>query len=73
MEKAKYATKDGETSILWDLFLTVINNFYCGLIKVKIDYEVYSFKLGETYFNDPKYVIIITETEWSLVKALKRI
>lgn len=35
--------------------LIVINNIYCGLVRVKIDADVYSFKIGETYFIQPKY------------------
>ena len=47
------------------LALTAIQNFNCGLIKVKVDVNLYGFNSGETYFTDPKDVKIINELEWN--------
>ena len=47
--------------------VTVINNFICGIIKVKVDVDLYSFKKDETLYLDPKYATTITESEWKKV------
>ena len=49
------------------LSLTIIRNFTCGIIKVKVDVDLYLFKKDETYYLDPKYATIITESEWKKV------
>ena len=47
--------------------VTVIKNFTCGILKVKVDVDLYSFKKEETFYLDPKYTTIITKTEWKKV------
>ena len=34
--------------------LTVLNNYNFGLLKVKIDADIGSFKIGEEYYIEPK-------------------
>lgn len=57
--KTKYKTKK--------LPLTVIKNFECGLIKVKIDANLYSFNLGETYYIDIKNTKLIVKKNGKLL------
>ena len=47
--------------------LTVLNNYNFGLLKVKIDADIGSFKIGEEYYIEPKSAKIITDNEWKLV------
>ena len=47
--------------------LTIIKNFICGIIIVKVDVDLYMFKKDETYYIDPKYASIITENEWKKI------
>ena len=42
----------------------IINNFYCGIIKVKVDADIYQFKKGETYFLALKYAKIDKDKDW---------
>ena len=43
--------------------ITVNKNFICGIIKVKVDVNLYSFKKDEIFYLDHKYATIITEIE----------
>ena len=53
--------------------LTVVKNFNCGLIKIKVDVNLYGFKIGETYFLDPKDAKIINESDWNnIIDAIKK-
>ena len=36
-------------------------------MKVKIDADIGSFKIGEEYYIEPKLAKIITDNEWKLV------
>ena len=47
--------------------LTVVTNFNCGIIKVRVDKNLYGFKLGDFFFLDPKDAKIITEKEWKIL------
>jgi len=47
--------------------LTVVKNFYCGVIRVKVDVNLYGFKSGEIYLIEPKYAKIINENEWKAI------
>lgn len=49
------------------LQLTVIKNYNCGVIRVKFDADLYSFKSGETYLIDPKNAKIVNENEWNII------
>ena len=51
----------------YKLPLSVINNFYCGIIKVKVDANIYLFKKGEIYFLYPFNAKIINENKWNKV------
>ena len=47
--------------------LTVISNYNFGVLRVKIDAEIGSFKIGEIYYIEPKLVKVITDKEWKLI------
>jgi len=66
--KVGKSTKCLKTKVKTNKFpLTIIKNFTCGIIKVKVDVDLYMFKKDETYYLDPKYTTIITESEWKKV------
>ena len=43
------------------------------MIKINVDANLYNFKLGDTFFVDPKDTKLITESEWNnVVDAIKK-
>ena len=53
--------------------LTVVNNFNCGIIKLKVDANLYGLKAGDIYFLDPKDAKKINDVEWNhIVDILKK-
>jgi len=49
------------------LSLIVIKNYNCGVIRVKFDVDLYSFKSRDTYLIDPKNAKIVNENEWNII------
>ena len=47
--------------------LTVIKNYYCGIIQVKVDMDLYQFKKDENYLISPKNCKKINADEWKKV------
>ena len=47
--------------------MIVISNYNLGVLRVKIDAEIGSFKKAEIYYIEPKLVKVITDKEWKLI------
>ena len=57
--KTKYKTQK--------LPLTVLKNYYCGIINVRVDANLYNFNKNEVFMISPKDCKIINEKEWESV------
>ena len=57
--KTKYKTQK--------LSLTVLKNYYCGIINVRVDANLYNFNKNEVFMISPKDCKIINEKEWESV------
>ena len=44
--------------------LTVLNNYFCGIINVRVDANLYQFKKDETLLIEPMNCKSINENEW---------
>jgi len=57
--KTKYKTEK--------LPMTIIKNYYCGIINIRVDANLYSFHKGELYLIVPIYCKLINENEWNKI------
>ena len=55
------------------MLLTVATNFNCGILRVRVDIDLYGFKIGDIFFLAPKDAKIISESDWNLIiKKIKK-
>ena len=53
--------------------LTVVTNFNCCILRVRVDIDLYGFKIGDIFFLAPKDAKIISESDWNLIiKKIKK-
>ena len=55
------------------MLLTVATNFNCSILRVRVDIDLYGFKIGDIFFLAPKDAKIISESDWNLIiKKIKK-
>ena len=47
--------------------LTVLKNYYCGIINVRVDADLYGFNKNDVFMIAPNDCKIINEKEWETV------
>ena len=46
---------------------TILKDYECGLLYVKINANIYEFRKDEEYFMDPSSVVLLNKDQWRIM------